>query len=378
MAESSKKKALTIAAMIGFAFLLYRIDAVILLVQRFLAIITPLIIGMVLALLINLPMRSLERHLKFSNKHPALLRARRAICLNLSVLIVIAVIALLLIVIIPEVIAAAERLIKQVPDLLKQLEAFLIHSNSMMRESLGFSQMDEATVREQFQKAYQYLLSGLNSSSGVVLSAAQSLLNIVVGFVFAVYLLFNKEKISSQLSRFLRATLSQRTYFWVSDVIKRLIQTFSSFIGGQCLQAILSALFTWITMAVFGFPYAVLIGLIVFVTAFIPIFGPYIAGLFGTLLVFTSAPPQAIWFLLLFLIIQQLEGSLIYPRIMSNAINIPSIWVLIASTLGGGIMGISGMLLFIPLTAVIYHLTAEFVARRESTKHEAVSNSDSV
>ncbi|HPY95502.1 MAG TPA: AI-2E family transporter, partial [Clostridia bacterium] len=118
-------------------------------------------------------------------------------------------------------------------------------------------------------------------------------------------------------------------------------------------------------LMVFGFPYAVLIGLITFVAAFVPVFGPFISGLLGVLLVLTVAPGQAMWFLLAFFVVQQLAGSVIYPRIMSSAIDIPSIWVLVAVTLGGGIMGIPGMLLFIPLMAVLYRLTAEFVQRRE-------------
>jgi predicted PurR-regulated permease PerM len=119
---------------------------------------------------------------------------------------------------------------------------------------------------------------------------------------------------------------------------------------------------------IFSFPYAVLIGLITFVAALIPVFGPYIAGFLGMLLVLTAAPSQTLWFVLAFFIVQQLVGSAIYPRIMSNAIDIPTLWVLVAVTVGGGIMGIAGMFLFIPIVSVLFHLMEEFVSRREKSR----------
>src|SRR5690606_18059332 len=134
----------------------------------------------------------------------------------------------------------------------------------------------------------------------------------------------------------------------------------SNFLSGQLLQAFISSLMTVAVLMIFGFPYAVLIGLITFVAAFIPVFGPFISGLLGMLLILTVDPGRTLWFLLAFFTVQQVAGSVIYPRIMSNAIDMPSIWVLVAVTLGGGIMGIPGMLLFIPLTAVTYHLIAEY------------------
>ena len=129
---------------------------------------------------------------------------------------------------------------------------------------------------------------------------------------------------------------------------------------------------------IIGFPYAILIGLITFVASFIPVFGPYLSGLLGVLLVFTADPGQVGWFLLAYFIVQQLVGSVIYPRIMSGAIAIPSIWVLVAVTLGGGMFGIAGMLLFIPLVAVIYRLTAEHVHEREEKRAREESGIDPV
>ena len=299
------------------------------------------------------------------NEKPALKKARRAISLTLSVLVVSVIIALLLVVIIPEVIGAVERLIRVIPGLLKNLETWLLERNANIRATLGLVETNEGDVRNLFQQAYQFLIGGLSYSSGVVISAAQYLVNFIVGLVFAIYLLFSKERIRGQLVRLMNAALPARVAVQAQKVVHMLIQAYSNFLAGQVLQAFISSVMTVLVLLVLGFPYAALIGLITFVAAFIPVFGPFISGLLGMLLVLTADPAQTPWFLLAFFIVQQLAGSVIYPRIMSGAIDIPSIWVLVAVTVGGGVMGIPGMLLFIPLVAVAYHLTAQYVEKKE-------------
>ena len=347
------------------AFALYRFDAIITLFKTLLSILTPFIMGLFMALLINLPLRLLERVIILPVTRPALQKMRRAITLSLSVLIVGVVIALLLIVIIPEVSGAVERLIRVIPGLLKDLELWLTERNANVRQTLGLVETNEGEVRDIFQRAYQFLVGGLSYSSGVVISAAGFLVNLVVGLVFAIYLLFSKEVIQNQFSRLLRSLLPPRVSRRALEVSRMLIRAYTNFLGGQLLQAFISSVLTTLVLIVFGFPYAVLIGLITFVSALIPVFGPFISGVLGMLLVLTVSPSQTLWFLLAFFIVQQLSGSVIYPRIMSNAIDIPSIWVLVAVTLGGGIMGIPGMLLFIPLTAVAFHLVSEYVSKKE-------------
>ena len=347
------------------AFALYRFDAIITLFKTLLSILTPFIMGLFMALLINLPLRLLKRVIILPVTRPALQKMRRAITLSLSVLIVGVVIALLLIVIIPEVSGAVERLIRVIPGLLKDLELWLTERNANVRQTLGLAETNEGEVRDIFQRAYQFLVGGLSYSSGVVISAAGFLVNLVVGLVFAIYLLFSKEVIQNQFSRLLRSLLPPRVSRRALEISRMLIRAYTNFLGGQLLQAFISSVLTTLVLIIFGFPYAVLIGLITFVSALIPVFGPFISGVLGMLLVLTVSPSQTLWFLLAFFIVQQLSGSVIYPRIMSNAIDIPSIWVLVAVTLGGGIMGIPGMLLFIPLTAVAFHLVSEYVSKKE-------------
>lgn len=366
MWETRKRWLPLVVGLMLFAFALYRFDSILALVGSFFTIISPFIIGSMLALMINIPMKALDRALSFMDRMPALIKARRALSLTLSVLIVLAITTLLLVVIIPQIITAIDQLIRLIPGLLRDLESWLSQQNENIRDALGVVRTDEGEVRDLFQGAYNILLGGLSHSSGVVISAAGYLVNLVISLVFAIYLLFSKERIKEHLHRFLRALLPQKAEGWVSRVISILVRNYSNFISGQVLIALISSGLSVLVLLVFGFPYAVLIGLITFVAAFIPLFGPFISGLLGVLLVLTVNPAQAPWFLLVYFVVQQLSGSVIYPRIMANAIDLPSIWVLVGVTVGGGIMGITGMFFFIPLVAAAYQLLKEQIKAREA------------
>jgi predicted PurR-regulated permease PerM len=363
-----KRTVKVVVLLMLFGFFLYRIDLFYGLLMRFFAITTAFVFGLVLALLFNLPLKFFERSFHFFDKNPALKRVKRSLSLTLSVLLVTAIVLVLLVVIIPEVVGAVERLIGRIPDLLTRLENWLMQYSINLRQILGFAETDESNVRDALQRVSNFLMGGINYSSNVVMSAAQMVVNVVVGLIFAIYLLYSKERIKGQLSRLTYAYLPPKPAARLLEILTLTTDTYSKFLGGQCLQAVISSLIVWACMTIFGFPYAILVALITFICAFIPIFGPYIAGLLGALLVYTASPSRTLWFLLMYLIVQQLEGSLIYPRILSNAIDIPSIWVLVAVTIGGGIMGIAGMLLFIPLFAVAYRLLAQNVRRRTAQR----------
>lgn len=351
-----------------FAFFLFRFDDILQLIMKFMAIVSPFILGIFMALMINLPMRRIDHWLKIIMRKPMLFPVRRAISLTSSLLIVLAIVTVLMVVIIPEIIVAVDRLIRVIPGLIKDLEVWLDQQNTNLRAMFGLTETNEGEVRSLFQRASAILMGGLSYSSSVVISAASYLLNVIVGLVFAIYLLFSKEKVKNQMNRLLTVTLPGKTGEEAKKLISRLIKAYSNFISGQLLQSFISSFLTILTLLIFGFPYAVLIGLITFVAAFIPVFGPYISGFLGLLLVMTSNADLALWFLLAFFVVQQVSGSIIYPRIMADAIDIPSIWVLVAVTVGGGIMGIPGMLFFIPLTAVAFHYLSEYVRNKEKQK----------
>ena len=362
--QGGRRRIRAIVLLMLFAFFLYRIDLFYNLLLNLIGIMMAFIVGLMMALLINLPMRFLERHLFFLWRSPLIRRMKRGICLTASVLLVLSMITLFLVVIIPEIAVVAETLIGRVPAAIEQLEKWLLEYDTSLLQLAGIGEPSESNIRDFAQRAGNFMLGGITQSSTVVFSAAQMVINLVIGLVFSIYLLYSKERIRGQVETLISAYLPEKHSKGISRVISLLVSTYSRFLGGQMIQSLISAGLVWVFMEIFGFPFALFAALITFLCAFIPIFGPYIAGALSALMIVSAAPNQTIWFLLMYFLVQQVESSLIYPRILSNAIDMPSIWVLVAVTLGGGIMGVAGMLFLIPLFAVIYRLLAEDTRRR--------------
>jgi predicted PurR-regulated permease PerM len=227
------KRMRSIVILMLFGFFLFRIDLFYGLLTRFFAIISAFIVGGLMAMVINLPMRFLERHLRFLDHRP-IKWAKRAFCLTLAALFVLSVIVLLLVVIIPEVVVAVERLISRIPDLLKQLEDWLATYNTNISSILGVGGTDESSIRDLFQRASNFLLGGINYSSTVVMSAAQMVINVFVGLVFAIYLLYSKERIKGQLSRLITAYIPIRHSKRFLGIVQMSITTYSNFICKVC------------------------------------------------------------------------------------------------------------------------------------------------
>ncbi len=360
-----KRNIWIIVLLMVFAFLLYRFEGVVDVLKRLLAILNPLIVGTVVALLVNLPMRFLERILPFE-KTRVLRRFKRPICLTVSMLLALALLTVMLLVIIPEVKAAIGNIILVLPSAIRQITGWIDSLGLTLRANLNLSTPVQSDVQQQAESIYKYLMGGLSSSTIIISSAATVVVETVIGFVFAVYLLYAKERLLRGFRALTTAYLKPATSGLIHRVLRVSVNTFSDFFGGQCIQAFSSAVLTWLFLTVFGIPYPVLIALMVFLTAFLPVFGPYISGGVGALLVFSQNAGMVGWFLLVFFLVQQISGSVIYPRIMADAIELPSIWVLVSVTLGGGLMGIAGMLFFIPFAAIVYKLLKEDAARRLS------------
>lgn len=373
----SKKNIKVIMLLLLFTFSVFRFDVVSKIITDIFFILTPFLLGVVIVLVVNLPMSFMENKLRFFQRSKLLLKVRRPICLTVSLLLVLAVIVALFVVIIPEVTRAIERLIAVIPGALKSLVDWISEQSVKLHSNIEFIELpSQSDVRRYFDDAVQFILGGIGSSTVIISSAASVFMDVIIGLVFAVYLLYSKEKIRVGFKTITGTYLKPKVALKVQKLAKISIKTFSDFMGGQIIQSIVSALLTWIILAVFQIPYSTLIAMLVFITAFIPLFGPYISGVAGAILIFSIDGGLVPWFLLLFLIIQQISGSVIYPRIMRNAINLPSIWVLVSVTVGGGLMGIVGMLFFVPLVAILYQLVLEYIAERKSHKKKAkmVSN----
>jgi len=176
--------------------------------------------------------------------------------------------------------------------------------------------------------------------------------------------LAQKENLGRQRDKLLDAYLSEAWSSRIKKVLKLMYKNFSSFVTGQCLEAVILGCLFIVAMAIFGFPYAVMVGTLIAVTALIPVVGAFVGCFVGAFLILINDPIQAVWFIVMFLIIQQIEGNLIYPRVVGSSVGLPSIWVLVAVSVGGSLFGVGGMLLFIPLLSTVYALVRENANKR--------------
>ena len=211
-----------------------------------------------------------------------------------------------------------------------------------------------------------------SSTFGFITSVISKVTSGFIGFVFAIYVLSQKEKLAGQGKRVLYVLFKENVASKIISVLQRTRDTFASFITGQCIEAVILGTMFFVTLSIIRFNYALLIGVLIAVTALVPIFGAFVGCAVGTFLLLVENPVQALWFLIIFQVLQQIEGNLIYPHVVGGSIGLPSIWVLVAVTVGGNLFGIAGMLFFIPLSSVLYSFFREFVSGREKTKSEAL------
>lgn len=372
--EISKQTKKNLMEVIAFAILLYcgleHFDVIVSAVRFVVRIVTPFILGGIIAFIFNVPMKRIEKHL--FRKNEKLAKFRRPAAYLLTLLCVIGVIVLAMFVVIPELGRTISTLIAQIPVALDAVSKWL----SKLPEQYPFLEpameeinIDWSSVSSSIVSFLQDILSGLLSSGvGLFSGIVSGVATFVIAFTFSIYVLFQKERLGRQLRQVMRALLPEKVTKWILEVTALSNQTFSSFLSGQCVEAIILGTLFVITMTIFRMPYAMLTGIIIAITALIPIFGAFIGCVVGMLLIVMVNPIQAIWFLILFLVLQQLEGNLIYPHVVGNSVGLPSIWVLVAVTVGGNMFGIAGILFFIPLCSVIYALFRRFIRKRLKSK----------
>ena len=326
----------------------------------------PFLLGGAIAFVLNVPMRAMERHLfPRSKKRSAL---RRPLALVLALAAVLGVLVLAFWVIAPGVKAAVGSIGGQLPAALDRLQALLTSWEAylpQLQELLSRMELDWGALSQKVIRLAQSWGGALMSSGGGVIGGVVSgVSTFLIALIFSFYILLQKERLARQGRQCLYALLPETAADQVLDVLRLTERTFSSFLSGQCLEAcILGTLFV-VSMSLFHMPYALLVGVLIALTALIPIVGAFIGCAVGALLIAISNPLQALGFIVLFLVLQQIEGNLIYPHVVGSSVGLPSIWVLAAVTLGGKLMGIAGMLFFIPLCSVLYALFRRFVLRR--------------
>ena len=340
-------------------------------------IVSPLTIGLALAFVLNVPMRGVENLLprarkpKKGKKEPSKGAVRVAALLGTFVLLVI-VLALLVLVIVPQLVESVKGLVGPVRTAFTKAVKWGETQFAAYPEIAAWLNSFTVDWKSLIGNVVDFVSSGFGSVVSSTISATKSVFSAVstafVALVFAVYVLLQKEKLGLQCRKALYALLPKAGADRVVEVCRLSHRVFSSFITGQCVEAVILGAMFFVVMTVIRMPYALLVGCLIAVTALIPIVGAFIGCAVGAFLLLMISPMQALAFVVLFLVLQQVEGNLIYPHVVGSSVGLPSIWVLAAVSTGGSLMGVAGMLLFIPLTSVVYTLFRQFVYRRLKEK----------
>ncbi len=339
---------------------------------------TPLIAGAAIAYILNILMSFFERHYFPKSKSKAVNGSRRIVCMLLAFLSLIGIVALIIGIVVPELVNCAKHLFAEVPEAVMDLLAYLEKNEMldqyviMLEEYLveNFSGLEDKLV-----SGAQSLLSGVGGVMSSVVSAVGSVFSTVVTFlvavIFSIYILLGKETLGTQ-ARKLISTYCKKSADKIFYVVDTLDDSFHHFIVGQCTEAVVLGVLCMVGMWIFRFPYAMMIGVLIGFTALIPVAGAYIGAGVGAFMMLTESPFTAVLFLVFIVVLQQLEGNLIYPRVVGNSIGLPGIWVLAAITIGGGLMGVFGMLLAVPIVAAIYKLIQADVRKRNMSPTSVV------
>ena len=333
-----------------------------------LGMIFPFLLGAAIAFILNVPMRWIERQVRPGKP----CRWRRAVCLVLTLVAVTGTVAMVMVVVVPEFFRTLVTLQSSVPLFLTDLQDKLTAWFARYPDVVTYINQMEVDWEQLMQGVIGFLTTGAGSLLNTTFSAAKSIVSGVtafgIGLVFAIYILLQKETLGRQVSKLIRACLPGEAADGLIRTARLTETTFSSFLTGQCVEAVILGAMFFLTLSVLRMPYALLIGVLIAFTALIPIFGAFIGCAVGAFLILMVSPMQALAFICVFLVLQQIEGNLIYPHVVGNSVGLPSIWVLVAVTLGGSMMGITGMLVFIPLVSVLYSLLREWVNKRLQEK----------
>ncbi len=350
---------------------LWKMDAVLKVLGTVWGIVFPFVLGGAIAFVINVPMGFLEERLFGKAKGRGSRWAgklARPLSLLLTVLLVVGIIVLVLFGVIPQLTKTLGTLMRSIADFIPQMQSWIGEFSHNNREIMSLVDQVHFDPNEAISWALGLLGSGTGNVMNTTVSAVGSIVSGItaffIAFSFACYVLFQKEKLQVQVRKVFFAFLPRKRAEAILRVCSLTYRTFANFLAGQCLEAVILGSMFVVTLGLFKMPYALLIGILIAFTALIPIFGAFIGCATGCFLIFMVSPKQALLFILLFLLLQQIEGNLIYPHVVGNSVGLPSIWVLAAVTVGGNLMGIVGMLIFIPLVSVFYTLFRELVYLR--------------
>ena len=329
-------------------------------------IVFPLILGLIFALILNLPMRFFEKHFwpgakkKFANK------IRRPLALLLAIILIIGVITGIVMLIIPQLAEAIRIIVNSITQTVNDLSTL---DKKAFRDSAVLSfilKLDWASILNKFEHSFADAGTNImNNAFSTVGSIFGGIVDFFVAVVLSVYILLSKEKLKAQTCRIIKVWFPEK----IGEIIKHVSATasaaFGNFVSGQTIEALILGILCTLGMLLLRIPYAPTIGALVGVTALVPVVGAFIGGGVGAFMIVAESPLKALIFLIFLIVLQQIEGNLIYPKMMGNRINLPAIWVLAAVTVGGALYGAVGMLFAVPLMSTLYTLIREETEKRE-------------
>ena len=348
-------------------------------------IISPFILGGAIAFILNVPMNFIQKNLFEKNKYFQTEKGKKlrdklenTVSLVITIFLVISILAVVIFVVVPQLgktfVTLKRNIEVFIPKIMADI-AMLFENNPQILGELNGLQLDwnQLNWDNILTTIIDFFRHGAGSVLGSTYQAAKGIVSgmatFFIAFVFACYILLQKKKLAVQIRKVMYAYLKTEQVEKILDVCSLTYKTFSSFLTGQCMEAVILGTMFFVTMGLLKFPYALLVGMLIAVTALVPIFGAFIGCAVGVFLIVMVSPVKALAFIVLFLVLQQIEGNLIYPHVVGNSVGLPSMWVLVAVTLGSSLMGIVGMLVFIPITSIIYSLLRRSVyARLEQKK----------
>lgn len=334
-------------------------------------VIMPFVIGLFIAFIVNVLMNGIETKLfsSLGKKNKQLRdKIKRPVSLVLSFAIIAGLVAFLILLLIPEVKRTSLIIAKDFPDYFKRTQVWL--ASIMERYNLSTESLSALEIN--WEKTQEFVTNTarkggstvFNTTLGITTSIFKFFFNFSLGIVFSIYVLLQKEKLANQLKKLLYAFFKSNKVDSFISVCSLSYKTFSSFVSGQCLEAVIIGSLCFAGMLIFRLPYAPLISALVGFTALIPVFGAFIGTGVGAFLILMVDPMKAFWFIIFILILQQFEGNLIYPKVVGKSVGLSGIWVLVAVTVGGSLLGVVGMLLSVPLASIVYSLLRTFTYAR--------------
>lgn len=372
----SKKRIIFIMlGLIIFYLAIKNIAVVISYIGTFISFFTPFILGAALAFIINVPMTKIEGFLfKKVPENPktrmqkCAKALKRPVSMIIALILVFGAIVVAGIIIVPQVASGLESLANELPGAMDRLENWIssnAHKIDIVENLMNKVDIDLDSVgRELANTAKGWATAMLDSGFSTVSNIVNGIFEFVIGLVFAIYILLQKEKLGRQGKQIVYAAFTEKTADKIMYITGMTRDVFKGFISGQCVDGIINAILFFIILTILGIPYAVMLSIFTGFMALIPIIGSFIGAGVGIIIVLIMDPSQVLYFIIMYIVVQQLDGNVIYPLIAGNSMGLPSIWVLMAVTVGGSMMGILGMILFIPICSVLYQLTRHYVLRR--------------